>query len=187
MSSHETPELGPQQIPELALASQLVHACPSVWLSIRVFNRFPNWSLSKVRAIDSWDSGLPHVRDSSSSPNQDSRTLHIREFETSQVPGFRESRIPCSWKTCFENFVKLNVSRVTGFPEFPNNAIGHFGARRGRVCVRVFIGWVCVCVVSVCVVCNLKKIWHDIHTCFYPLKKRPQFLHNHFLYLILKK
>jgi hypothetical protein len=23
-------------------------------------------------------------------------------------------------KTCFENFVKLNVSRLTGFPEFPN-------------------------------------------------------------------
>jgi hypothetical protein len=66
------------------------------------------------------DSGLPHVRDFTSSPNQDSRTLHIREFEASQVPGFRKSWVPCSWKTCFENFAKLNVSRVTGFPEFPN-------------------------------------------------------------------
>jgi hypothetical protein len=28
MSLHETPELGLQQIPELALASQLVRACP---------------------------------------------------------------------------------------------------------------------------------------------------------------
>jgi hypothetical protein len=50
---------------------------------------------------------------------------HIREFETSQVSGFWESRIPCSWKTCFENFVNLNVSRVTGFPEFPNT-LKHF-------------------------------------------------------------
>jgi hypothetical protein len=47
--------------------------------------------------------------------------LHIREFKASQVSGFRELWIPWSWKTCFENFVKLNVSRVTGFPEFPNN------------------------------------------------------------------
>jgi hypothetical protein len=47
-------------------------------------------------------------------------SLHIREFEASQVPGFRKSWIPCSWKTWFENFVKLNVSRVTGFSEFPN-------------------------------------------------------------------
>jgi hypothetical protein len=93
MSSHVIPELGPRQIPELAFAS------------------------SSVR-----DSGLLHVRDPISSPNQDSRTSHIREFEASQVPRFRKSWIPCPWKTCFENFVKLNVSRVTGFPEFPNTS-----------------------------------------------------------------
>jgi hypothetical protein len=130
MSSQETPEPGLQQVPELALASQLVHACPRAWVPNRVFIRFPNRQFSEVRAIDSWDSGLPHVRDSSSLPNQDPRTLHIREFGTSQVSSFRESRIPCSWKTYFENFVKLNVSRVTGFPEFPNTR-GERGAVDG--------------------------------------------------------
>jgi hypothetical protein len=29
-------------------------------------------------------------------------------------------------KTCFENSVKLDVSRVTGFPEFPNKRIHGF-------------------------------------------------------------
>jgi hypothetical protein len=67
-------------------------------------------------------SGLPHVRDSISSPHQDSRTSRIREFEASQVPGFRESWVSCSWKTCLKNFVKLSVSRVTGSPEFPNTS-----------------------------------------------------------------
>jgi hypothetical protein len=46
--------------------------------------------------------------------------IKVPEFETSQVPDFLDSRIPCSWKTYFENSVKLDVSRVTCFPEFPN-------------------------------------------------------------------
>jgi hypothetical protein len=66
MSSREIPEQGLQQFPELAFASL-------------------KFGPSTVR-----DSGLPHVRDSTSSPNQNSRTLHIREFKASQVSGFRE-------------------------------------------------------------------------------------------------
>jgi hypothetical protein len=122
ISSHETPELGLRQIPELVLTPPLVRGCSRAWSPNRVFIRFPNRQFSEVRAIVRWDSGLPHTCDSASLPNQDSRTQHIREFETSQVPGSRESRIPCSWKTYFKNFVKLNVSRVTGFPEFPNTS-----------------------------------------------------------------
>jgi hypothetical protein len=125
MSSPEISELRLLQIPEVALASQQVRACPCAWVPNRVFIRFPNRQNSEVRTINGWDSGLPHVHDSASSPNQDSRTLHIREFETPQVPDFRESRIPCSWKTYFENSVKLDVSRVTGFPEFPNSYRDH--------------------------------------------------------------
>jgi hypothetical protein len=130
MSSPEIPELGLQQIPEVALASQQVRACSRARVPNRVFIRFPNQQFSEVRTINSWDSGLPHVRDSASSPNQDYRILHIREFATSQVPGFRESRIPCSWKICSENFVKPDVSRVTGFPEFPNSPLIFFPSRR---------------------------------------------------------
>jgi hypothetical protein len=37
-------------------------------------------------------SELPHVRDSTSSPNHDPRISRIRESEASQVPGFREIR-----------------------------------------------------------------------------------------------
>jgi hypothetical protein len=36
--------------------------------------------------------------------------------------------MPCSWKTYLKNFVKLNVSRVTGFPEFPNSGHGFWSA-----------------------------------------------------------
>jgi hypothetical protein len=119
MSSRETPELGPEQIPELAFASPLVRACPRAWFPNLALDRFPNQPSSEVRATDS--SRLrASACDPLSSPNQDSRTSHIRESEASQVPGFRKSWIPCPWKTCFENLVKLNVSRVTGFPEFPN-------------------------------------------------------------------
>jgi hypothetical protein len=59
-----------------------------------------------------------------------------------EIPGFRVSATPCPtseprspnfacsriwsfagsrlWKTHLKNFVKVNVSRVSGFPEFPN-------------------------------------------------------------------
>jgi hypothetical protein len=47
----------------------------------------------------------------------------LRTFANSRLHRFQASEnreLPAPWKTCFENFVKLNVSRVTGFPEFPN-------------------------------------------------------------------
>jgi hypothetical protein len=82
-----------------------------------VFDRFPNWPsffrwFARVFACNprtqpstdsrtgrppkfgpptAQDTGLPHVRDPISSPNQDPRTSHIREFVTSLAPGFRKS------------------------------------------------------------------------------------------------
>jgi hypothetical protein len=64
-------------------------------------------------------SKLPRIHDSGSSPIQDPRNSHVRESEASQIPDSRKSWIPCSWKIYLKNFVKLNVWRVTGFPEFP--------------------------------------------------------------------
>jgi hypothetical protein len=130
-------------------ASPQVHECLHAQLPNWVLDRFPNWPSLFQRFVDvfardfrtgfSTDSRIgrtpkfasppargsepPHVRDPNTSPNQDSRTSHIREFEASQAPGFRKSWVPCPWKTCLKNFVKLNVSRVTGFPEFPNNHV----------------------------------------------------------------
>jgi hypothetical protein len=75
---------------------------------------------SKLVPLPVRDSRLPRVHDSESSPIQDPRNSHVRESEASRVPDSRKSWIPCSWKTYLKNFIKLNVSRVTGFPEFPN-------------------------------------------------------------------
>jgi hypothetical protein len=123
-----------------------VRECPQAWLPNWVFDIFPNrpsllhrfvhvfacdsrtgsltdsriGHLPKFAPPPARDSGLPHVRDPTSSPNQDPRTSHFREFEASQVPGFRKSWVSCPWKTHLKSFVKLNVSRVTSFPEFPN-------------------------------------------------------------------
>jgi hypothetical protein len=113
-----------------------------------VLDRFPNWPsllhrflhvfardfrtgsstdsrtglLPKFAPPPAWGSGPPHVRDPITPPNQDSRTSHIREFGASQVPGFRKSWVSRPWKTCLKNFVKLNVTRVTGLPEFSNTS-----------------------------------------------------------------
>jgi hypothetical protein len=76
--------------------------------------------LPKLAPLPARDSGLPHVRESASSPNHDPRISRIRESEASHVPGFRKPWVSCPWKTCLKNFVKLNVSRVAGFSEFPN-------------------------------------------------------------------
>jgi hypothetical protein len=126
MSSPEIPELGLRKIPEVTLVSQTVRACPCAWVPNRVFIRFPNQQFFRSSDYQQLRFRAPACSWLLLLPNQDSRTLHIREFETSQVPDFWESRIPCSWKTCFENFVKLNVSRVTGFLEFPNMIQQHF-------------------------------------------------------------
>jgi hypothetical protein len=125
MSSRVTPELGPRQIPESAFASLQF---------VNVFSRdsrtgSPTDSRisrsSKFAPSPARGSGLLHVRDSTSSPNHDPRTSYIREFEVSQVLGLRKSWVPCPWKTSLKNFVKPNVSRVTGFPEFPNTCYQH--------------------------------------------------------------
>jgi hypothetical protein len=46
--------------------------------------------LLKFVPLPARGSGLPHVHDSTSSPNHDPRNLRIRESEASQVPGFRK-------------------------------------------------------------------------------------------------
>jgi hypothetical protein len=122
MSSRETPELGLQQFPELAFASPLVRACPRARLPNSALDKFPNRPFSEVRAIDTSRFRAPacswlHFFTESRFPN----------FAHSRIRGFTGSRLPTIvnsllLKTCLENFVKLNVSRVTGFPEFPNTS-----------------------------------------------------------------
>jgi hypothetical protein len=81
-------------------------------------------------------SRLSHVHDSETSPIQDSRKSHVCEPEASQVQDSRKSPVRdpeasllprflkivnfLPLKTYLKNFVKLDVSRVTGFPKFPN-------------------------------------------------------------------
>jgi hypothetical protein len=91
----------------MAFAPPQIRAYPSAWVPNRAFTGFPNWKISEIRAANSWDSGLPHVHDSTSSPNRVSRTLHACELETSQVSEFLHSRISCPWKTYFENTIRL--------------------------------------------------------------------------------
>jgi hypothetical protein len=67
------------------------------------------------------DFGTPQVQDSRSSQVRDSelhrsRASDLRKFA---IRSFTGSRF---LKTHFMNFVKLDVSRVTGFPEFPNTS-----------------------------------------------------------------
>jgi hypothetical protein len=50
----------------------------------------------------------------------------LSTFANSRLHRFQASEnreFPAPEKTYFENFVKLNVLRVTGFPEFPNSRI----------------------------------------------------------------
>jgi hypothetical protein len=66
-------------------------------------------------ALQVQDSREPHVRDSEASQAQDSGKSHVRDSEASQVQDSWKSHVPCPWKTYLKNFVKLDVSRVTGF------------------------------------------------------------------------
>jgi hypothetical protein len=84
MSSRETPEQSPRQIPELAFTSSPVRECLHTKLPNRVLDRFPNCTSSEVRAPPAWGSGPPHVRDPITPPNQDSWTSYIREFGASK-------------------------------------------------------------------------------------------------------
>jgi hypothetical protein len=68
------------------------------------------------------DSRSSCVRDFEASQVRDSRSSCVRDFEASQVRDSRSSRMPCSGKTHFTNFIKLDVLRVTGFPECPNTS-----------------------------------------------------------------
>jgi hypothetical protein len=125
MSSPEIPELSPPQILEVAPASPRVRACPCSWVPNRVFARFPNQQISEVRTFRNGGSGLPRVHDFASSPNRNPRTLHIREFETSQVSDFLDSRIPCSWKTYFENAIRLRRFEGDVFSWIPQQLCGY--------------------------------------------------------------
>jgi hypothetical protein len=84
------------------------------------------------------DSRSSHIRDFGASQVQDSRSSHIRDFEALQVQDSRSSHIlhfeasagsrfqifvnSVFLKTHYMNFIYLDVSRVTGFPEFPNTS-----------------------------------------------------------------
>jgi hypothetical protein len=98
MSSRVTPELGPQQIPESALL------------------------LRRFAPPPARGSGLPYVRDPIAS-RINIPELHtfansrLHRFQTSENRGF-----PAPEKHVSRTFVKLNVSRVTGFPKFPNTS-----------------------------------------------------------------
>jgi hypothetical protein len=78
---------------------------------------------------------LPRVHDSESSPIQDSRIRMFANLKLrrSRTPENRE--FPAPEKTYLKNFVKLNVSRVMGFPEFPNSTeslLSHFCSSSSR-------------------------------------------------------
>jgi hypothetical protein len=96
MFSRVTPELSPRQIPESAVLRSSRHRqleVPGFRMSVTLFLHEPRF------------------------PN----------FTLSRIRGFTGSRLPkivsfLPLKTCLKNFVKLNVSRVTGFPEFPNTS-----------------------------------------------------------------
>jgi hypothetical protein len=50
------------------------------------------------------------------------RGLKIPDLRRFKIPDFAGSRF---LKTHFTNFIKLDVSRVTDFPEFPNTPLGN--------------------------------------------------------------
>jgi hypothetical protein len=48
----------------------------------------------------------------------DLRTFATSELRRFKIPDLRMFDIP---ETCYTNFINLDVSRVIGFPEFPNS------------------------------------------------------------------
>jgi hypothetical protein len=96
--------------------------------------RVRNFEVSQVQ-----DSILSLVRDFAASQVQDSRSLLVRDSETSRVQDSKLSRRSrlCSLagstfqiiayslllKTYFTNFINFDVTRGTGFPEFPNSRL----------------------------------------------------------------
>jgi hypothetical protein len=133
-SSHPKPGLLGRQ---LRLCFSLVREFPCSWLPNQTSDIFLNFRLLKFVTSPVRDYRLSHVRDSEvsqvqaswksrvrdpeDSPVRDSRKSHVRDSEASQIQDSWKSRMLCPWKTHLKNFVKLDVSRVTGFPEFSNN------------------------------------------------------------------
>jgi hypothetical protein len=122
MSSRVTPEPGPRQIPDFAFRFFEDSCMSPRVIPVLSPDRLPNRPSSEVRAIASsrfWASACSwlHLFTELWSPN----------FTHSRIRGFTGPRLPkivsfLSLKTCLKNFVILNVSRVTGFPEFPNTS-----------------------------------------------------------------
>jgi hypothetical protein len=123
---------------QLWLCFSLVREFPCSWLQNQTSDRFLNFPLLKFVTSPVRDSRLSHVHDSESSqvqdswksrirdpeasPVRDSWKSHVRDSEASRIQDSWKSRMLCPWKTHHKNFVKLDVSRVTGFPEFPNTS-----------------------------------------------------------------
>jgi hypothetical protein len=121
---------------QLGLCFSPVREFPRSWLPNQTsdrsrISRLMKFVISPVR--DSWksrvrdseasqvqDSRKSHVRDFEASQVQDSWKSHVRDSEASQVQDYWKSQMLCPWKTYLRNFVKLDVLRVTGFPEFLN-------------------------------------------------------------------
>jgi hypothetical protein len=98
MSSPEIPELGLRRIPQVTLVSQLVRACPCAWVPNRVFTKFPNQQFFRSSAYQQLRFRAPACSWLLLLSNQDSRTLHIREFETSQVQASKNREFPAPEK-----------------------------------------------------------------------------------------
>jgi hypothetical protein len=101
--------------------------------------RLPNFMISQVHGV-----GSSRIRDFGASSVRDSRSLHVRDFggfagsrfqifAHSRLRSFASSRFQIFvssvfLKTHYTNFIYLDVSRVTSFPEFPNKKQGWMAA-----------------------------------------------------------
>jgi hypothetical protein len=105
---------------------------------LHLFETPDRCTFATLEASQVQDSRSSHIRDFGASQVQDSRSSHIRDFEALQVQDSRSSHIlhfeasagsrfqifvnSVFLKTHYMNFIYLDVSRVTGFPEFPNTS-----------------------------------------------------------------
>jgi hypothetical protein len=105
---------------------------------LHLFETPDRCTFATLEASQVQDSRSSHIRDFGASQVQDSRSSHIRDFEALQVQDSRSSHIlhfeasagsrfqifvnSVFLKSHYMNFIYLDVSRVTGFPEFPNTS-----------------------------------------------------------------
>jgi hypothetical protein len=105
---------------------------------LHLFETPDRCTFATLEASQVQDSRSSHIRDFGASQVQDSRSSHIRDFEALQVQDSRSSHIlhfeasagsrfqifvnSVFLKTHYMNFIYLDVSRVTGFLEFPNTS-----------------------------------------------------------------